>query len=234
MSLATFKLWASQTGIDALTIAEIDVYRSRKPPWHHEFLVFRLSPRPDVFPSPEASLPDVSSGFDLLENLRRGLQFRVERGRASESGSNPTIHTRQAAVDSITLMQHDQLLHNSDPLFTLRNERSSSTSPALKFPAPRVFDLHSCLQFTLEILGPDYHLLHKNCWYFAAHVFTFMSFFFWTGAMKVIPKYKDGDKTSDDSLRKRFGGLYFSDPNFLFKFPRIRAAFEGNESNNTL
>jgi hypothetical protein len=233
MSLAAFKLWASQTGIDALIIAEIDLYRSRKPPWHHEFLIFKICPRPDISLSPDASLPGPSSQFDLVDNIKRGLQFRVERGRATESGSTPTVHMRQAAVDTVTLMQHDQLPLNCDPLFTLHNQYASSTSEILKILTPRVFDLHSCLQFTLEILGPDYHLLKKNCWYFAADVFTFMSFFFYNGAMKIISRYEEGAKAPDNSLRKRFGGLHFHDPDFLFKFPRIHAITEANESSDT-
>ena len=162
--------WIPTVGLEDLVIKKIVLWRSRDPPWHHEFVVVMFDPD-DKYTGPnDILLPNLSERVPIQMLVAAGLTLRIDRGRRS---SLP-FGSRQIAVDVVEIMNPDVDLGNCAEFCGIRADHSSSDVEF--FPTMR--DLAYFLKKTMAKLGEDYHLLRRNCWNFAARLISFMTFYF--------------------------------------------------------
>ena len=162
--------WIPTMGLEDLVIKKITLWRSRDPPWHHEFVVVMFHPD-DKYTCPNDILfPNLSERVPIQMLVATGLILRIDRGRRS---SLP-FGSRQIAVDVVEIMNPDADLGNCTEFWSVR---TNSTSLNVEF-FPAMRDLAYFLKKTMAKLGEDYHLLRRNCWSFSARLISLMSFYF--------------------------------------------------------
>ena len=159
--------WIPSVGLEDLVIKELVLWRNRDPPWHHEFVVATFYPNDNYTGPNDVLLPNLSERVPIQMLVATGLTMRFDRGRRSPS----SFGSRQIAVDVVEIMNPDADLGNCDEIWSIRHSRDVEFFPMMR-------DLAYFLKKTMLKLGEDYHLLHRNCWYFAARLFSLMSFFF--------------------------------------------------------
>ena len=156
-------------GLEDLLIKKIVLWRSREPPWHHEFVVVIFDPD-DKYTGPnDISLPNLSDRVPIQKLVTTGLTLRIDRGRRSPV----PFGSRQIAVDVVEIMNPDSDLGNCAEFWSARVDHSKVVE---FFPTMR--DLAFFLMNTMAKLGEDYHLLRRNCWSFSAQLISLLIFYF--------------------------------------------------------
>ena len=156
-------------GLEDLVIDKLILWRSRDPPWHHEFVVVMFEPD-DKYTGPnDIFLPNLPKKVPLQKLVATGLTLRIDRGRRSPV----PFGSRQIAVDVIEIMNPDADLGNCAEFWSVRVDHSRDVE---FFPTMR--DLAYFLRNTMAKLGEDYHLLRRNCWNFAARLISLLTFYF--------------------------------------------------------
>lgn len=200
MTIPQFKEWASQTGVETLQVADLTLWKSRKAPWHHEFIVVTLEPhqnfKPKALPTTESPLYP----FDLEKNIKRGLRFRIDRGRQEKQSRLPPLGSSGShpdAADLVELINLEIKLDGIDPCFTyLSPEPLRAAGDAFfSFFAPRVNDVMYCVDRTLDGHGAKYKLYNNNCWTFAFSIFNLMTNLFAGGKRLSISAHKNFSQT---------------------------------------
>ena len=184
--------WIPTAGLEDLVIKKMVLWRSRDPPWHHEFVVVMFEPD-DKYTGPnDISLPNLSERGPIQMLVATGLILRIDRGRRS---SLP-FGSRQIAVDVVEIMNPDSDLGNCAEFWSARVDHSKDVE---FFPTMR--DLAYFLKKTMAKLGEDYHLLRRNCWSFAARLISLLTFYFIC--------YWDLSKDRHEIIwaRQKFGGF---------------------------
>jgi hypothetical protein len=176
MTIAQFKEWAVQTGVEMLLIADLTLWKSRKT-WRHEFIVVTLEPCPTFEPR---GLDRRLDSFPLDENIKGGLRFRIDRGQRKVA-----YGSHRSAVDTVELMNPSAELEECDLCFSLRprtglygHGKDDFAEIVRVFTHPRVFDILFCLDRALAAFGAEYNLISRNCWHFASFVFHTMVLLF--------------------------------------------------------
>ena len=161
--------WIPTVGLEDLMIKKIALWRSRDPPWHHEFVVVMFNPD-DKYTGPnDMLLPNLSERVPIQMLVATGLTLRIDRGRRSPV----PFGSRQIAVDVVEIMNPDADLGNCDEFWSACVDHSRDVE---FFPTMR--DLAYFLKNTMAKLGEDYHLLRRNCWNFAARLISLVTFYF--------------------------------------------------------
>ncbi|THH19697.1 hypothetical protein EW146_g1546 [Bondarzewia mesenterica] len=214
MTIPQFKAWTTQTSTSLLRVNKVTLWKSRKEPWRHEFVVVTLTPRRNFRPRALTRPSSALASFNVTESVERGLTFRIDRGRRSRRGRKPGqagSGSHQAAVDMVELMNCDatlQLDRDHDACFTFRyQEKLSDGGLCLPFICPRLSDVIFCLERASQALGPEYRLLSLNCWSFASYIFQLVKFLFIH--ICVTEGNMDGPRLS--FFRKRFYGTQYQE-----------------------
>ena len=161
--------WILTAGLEDLVIKKIVLWRSRDPPWHHEFVVVTFEPD-DKYTGPiDIFLSNLSEKVPIQKLVATGLTLRIDRGRRSLV----PFGSRQIAVDVVEIMNPDPDLGNSAEFWSTCADHSKDVE---FFPTMR--DLAYFLKKTMAKLGEDYHLLRRNCWSFAARLISLLTFYF--------------------------------------------------------
>ena len=171
--------WIPTVGLEDLVIKKIVLWRSRDPPWHHEFVVVTFEPD-DKYTGPiDIFLPNLSEKVPIQKLVATGLTLRIDRGRRSPV----PFGSRQIAVDVVEIMNPDANLGNCAEFWSACADRSRDVE---FFPTMR--DLAYFLKNTMAKFGEDYHL-RRNCWNFAARLISLMTFYFicYWGLVEVRP-----------------------------------------------
>ena len=156
-------------GLEDLVIKKMVLWRSRDPPWHHEFVVVIFDPD-DKYTGPnDISLPNLSERVPIQKLVSTGLTLRIDRGRRS----HVPFGSRQMAVDVVEIMNPDADLGNCAEFWSACANHSRDVE---FFPTMR--DLAYFLEITMAKLGEDYHLISRNCWNFADQLISLFAFFF--------------------------------------------------------
>ena len=157
------------TALEDLDIKKIALWRSRDPPWHHEFVVVMFDPDDKYTDPNDIFLPNLSERVPIQKLVATGLTLRIDRGRRSPV----PFGSRQIAVDVVEIMNPDADLGNCAEFWSARADHSRDVE---FFPTMR--DLVYFLKKTMAKLGEDYHLLRRNCWKFAARLISLLTFYF--------------------------------------------------------
>ena len=178
-------------GLEDLVIKKMVLWRSRDPPWHHEFVVVIFDPD-DKYTGPnDISLPNLSEKVPIQKLVAAGLTLRIDRGRRLPV----PFGSRQIAIDVVEIMNPGADLGNCAEFWSARADYSRDVE---FFPTMR--DLAYFLMETMAKLGEDYHLLRHNCWNFADHLISSMTFYFFRyWCLSQVPKVI--------WARQKFGGF---------------------------
>ena len=184
--------WIPTVGLEDLVIKEMALWRSLEPPWYHEFVVIMFHPD-DKYTGPNnISLPNLSERVPIQKLISTGLTLRIDRGRRSPL----PFRSRQIAVDVVEIMNPGADLGNCTVFWSARADHSRDVE---FFPTMR--DLVYLLKKTMAKLGEDYHLFQSNCWNFAAHLISLLTFYF-----KRCWEFGE-DPLRDNWPRQRLGGF---------------------------
>ena len=168
------------------------LWRSRDPPWHHEFVVVTFEPD-DKYTGPnDIFLPNISESVPIQKLVASGLTLRIDRGRRSPV----PFGSRQIAVDVVEIMNPDADLGNCAEFWSAHADHSRDVE---FFPTMR--DIAYFLKNTMAKLGEDYHLLRRNCWSFAARLISLVTFYFF-GCWSLSQ-----NRTEVIWARQKFGGF---------------------------
>ena len=186
-----FVNWIPSVGLEDLVIKKMTLWRSREPPWHHEFVVVMFDP--DKYTGPnDIFLPNLSETVPIQKLVATGLTLRIDRGRRSPV----PFGSRQIAVDVVEIMNPDSDLGNCAEFWTARVDHSKDVE---FFPTMR--DLAYFLMNTMAKLGEDYHLLRRNCWSFSARLISLLTFYF------ILCWDLSEDRPEVIWTRQKFGGF---------------------------
>ena len=184
--------WIPTAGLEDLVIKKMVLWRSRDPPWHHEFVVVIFDPD-DKYTGPnDIFLPNLSERVPIQKLVATGLTLRIDRGRRSPV----PFGSRQIAVDVVEIMNPDADLGNCAEFWSAHADHSRDVE---FFPTIR--DLAYFLKSTMAKLGEDYHLLRRNCWNFAARLISLVTFYFF-GCWSLSQ-----NRTEVIWARQKFGGF---------------------------
>ena len=161
--------WIPTVGLEDLVIKKMVLWRSRDPPWHHEFVVVMFEPDDNYTGPNDVFLPNLSEKVPIQMLVATGLTLRIDRGRRSPV----PFGSRQIAVNVVEIMNPDADLGNCAEFWSARADHSRDVE---FFPTMR--DLVYFLKKTMAKLGDDYHLLRRNCWNFASQLISLMTFYF--------------------------------------------------------
>jgi len=157
-------------------VQEVTLWKARSTP-QHEFLVVTLKPFPTFKTKALPTLDSPLHLFNLQENVKHGLRFRIDRGgqgkRLKIGSGSPA-----AAVDMVELIGHTTKLEGCDACFSLRLTKCDMPSSMEAFLSPRVFDITFCLDRASDTFGPRYTVHHLNCWSYATFLFLLMRYLF--------------------------------------------------------
>jgi hypothetical protein len=200
MTIPQFNEWVVQTGVEALLVHDLTLWKAQCIP-QHEFIVVTLEACPTfkakALPAPDSPL----HSFNLEENVKHGLRFRIDRGNQGKRLSIAS-GSRAAAVDVVELMNLTTKLKGCDACFSLRPKPNSSRLMD-EFISPRVFDISFCLNRASDTFGPRYTVHRLNCWSFATFLFQLMRFLFNEHPQQL----KTCPSTFDSFIRSRFIGI---------------------------
>ena len=161
--------WIPTVGLEDLVVKKMVLWRSRDPPWHHEFVVVTFDPD-DKYTGPnDIFLPNLSERVPIQKLVATGLTLRIDRGRRSPV----PFGSRQIAVDVVEIMNPASDLGNCAEFWSACADHSGD----VKF-FPNMRDLAYFLKITMAKLGEDYHLLRRNCWSFAARLISLLTCYF--------------------------------------------------------
>ena len=184
--------WIPTVGLEDLVINKLVLWRSRDPPWHHEFVVVIFDPDDKYIGPNNIFLPNLPEKIPIQKLVATGLTLRIDRGRRSPV----PFGSRQIAVDVVEIMNPDADLGNCAEFWSACADNSGDVE---FFPTMR--DLAYFLENTMAKLGEDYYLLRRNCWSFAARLISLLTFYFisYWGLSKVRPNVI--------WTRQKFGGF---------------------------